>query len=69
MSDEEFYKKYPRDKFDIKFISYKETGFKGEVEKNTYEIRNKETGELIGTATRTEQTKYGDYAEAVTWCI
>lgn len=68
MNDKEFYKKYPRDDFELKHLSYKEKGFKGETEYNEYQLKDKTTGEVVGIVTRKEETvKYGDQDDRVTW--
>ena len=67
MTDKDFERSYPRESFTYKRTNFRTKGTMGQTEIENFEIISKETGEVVRTATRTENTNLRSLDTTVNW--
>ncbi|EFI4641637.1 hypothetical protein ACCP41_004278 [Escherichia coli] len=67
MTEEQFERDYPTEKYDYVLKSNRTKGSMGETEIDVYDIISKETGLLVLTATRTEHTSHRPTRTTTNW--
>ncbi|WP_312924871.1 hypothetical protein [Atlantibacter hermannii] len=67
MTEEQFEKNYPKERYDYILKNRRVKGSMGQTEIEEFEIVKKDTGEIVTIATRTEHTNLRGLDTSVTW--
>lgn len=67
MTEEQFERDYPMDKYNYVLKNSRTKGPMGETEIDVYDIVSKETGQVVLTATRTEHTSHRPSRTTTNW--
>lgn len=67
MTEEQFEENYPRDRFDYVRTNMRTKGTMGQTEIESFDIIDRETGQIVLKATRTEHTNLRGLNTTVKW--